>query len=212
MTDIEEELRSALKSSVEHLTQNDLYRTSLGASGKSKSVRPLLIGSSVAIVLLVAAGILVSTVRGGPSRNVAGNTDSPLPPTTLIGSTWQVTQVEDSRGTTAIPSSVTAYIEFESSGQFAAKDGLNWITGRYQLDGASLRFSDASQTLIGYRGPDTALLRVMRAFESLQRPDAIVTVSVTSSSAVLIIESYRITCVRSPAPNPSSPQPVPSSS
>ena len=96
---------------------------------------------------LTSGGIVMTLV----DREVA---DPDLP---LTGTTWTVTSIFTGDAVSSIPEGAIATFAFAGDGTVSVNTGCNSGSGRYELDGSTLRFIDVAVTEMACDGPGGAL-------------------------------------------------------
>jgi hypothetical protein len=84
-----------------------------------------------------------------------------------VSSRWRLTAVTDRRGTTRLPTSIDAWLELPSDGEFLASDDVNAISGHFTTTSAGFDVSQAATTLAGYAGNDPVELAAITGIRAV---------------------------------------------
>jgi heat shock protein HslJ len=71
----------------------------------------------------------------------------------LTGTTWTVISIISGDAVSTVPDGATATFEFADDGTVSVNTGCNTGSGRYELDGTTLRFVDVAVTEMACGGP-----------------------------------------------------------
>jgi hypothetical protein len=197
--DLEAEIRDALHSRAQQVTEGDLHR-----ARAVQRLRLLPALAAAAVVAALAAGIAIWNFGTGGSAGrpaAAGRV-----PSGLVGVMWRLDFVHeggpgapDFAGT---PPGVS--IVFYRSGTFVANDSVNDYSGNYRITGNQLVASDTMGSLVGTSGGDPALNEVLGAMSAVMsgRP---VGVRITDGRLILKVEPYLLVFDRAGAAAEPSP-------
>ena len=173
ISDMEQSIRQALQTRVEHVTPDQLRYPTLPESTTRRARRsrwtlaaPLL---AAACVALIAVAISATTSGGGTKGPAAGNGPGDL--RFLVGTSWTLTSVEqDGHVAVTVPGRLGASVTFDRGGMLSAYDGLNEYRSTYRLVTADkLLVGPATSTAAGYVGHDPARLAAINGIGAMFR-------------------------------------------
>ncbi|HET8583191.1 MAG TPA: hypothetical protein VFL65_08055 [Jatrophihabitans sp.] len=164
-TELEDEIRTALRESAESVTRDRLHYAD-GPRDRVRRRAPLYAAIAAAVVVAIAVGASFwtanrgTTPAGGHSLRLAGNY-------------WRLVSVTDSHGTVAIPNSPPADLMFYPDGTFAATDGGNVYTGDYRSTPTSIALSHVIGSGAGYVGSNPVVLARIAAVGAMTTGDEV---------------------------------------
>ena len=160
-TELEDEIRTALRESAESVTRARLRY----ADGPRDRVR-----RRAALYAALAAAAVVVAIAIGASLWTANRASTPAGGTgadTLAGTGWRLVSVTGPHGTIAIPGELAAGVQFPLGGRFVAEDGVNAYSGGYRADSTGIFISDVSGSAAGYVGADSVQLAAIEGIQAL---------------------------------------------
>ena len=113
----------------------------------------------------------------------------------FTGYDWNVVAISHGGKATSIPARLRVALQFSPGGQFGANDSINFHSGTYRTTSNGFTTSDLASTLVGYVGPDPAILLAESAIGSFDN-GAHATVKLTGDRLVVSVGSYTLTCQR----------------
>ena len=127
-------------------------------------------------------------------------------PPGFTGYDWNVVAISHGGKVTGIPARLRVALRFSPGGQFGANDSINFHSGTYRTTSNGFTTSDLASTLVGYVGPDPAILLAQSAIGSFDN-GAHATVKLTGDRLVVSVGSYTLTCQRG-GPRADAPAPA----
>jgi hypothetical protein len=128
------------------------------SSRRSRWTVPIL--AAVGVLAALVVGILVARTHKDQSGYPASALLPPASPGVLtagyVGSRWRLTTVSDRDRTTAIPSSVDAWLELASNGELLASNDVNVTNAHFITTSTGFDVSDPVTSAVGYIGNDPA--------------------------------------------------------
>jgi len=112
----------------------------------------------------------------------------------FTGYKWAVETISHDGTAAPVPAGYSVYLEFTPDGHFAAKEPVNFHSGRYTLAPGGFTTSGLGMTMKGYAGSDPIVLlaqKAIGAFHSHSRAHATVrgdTLTVTMNGYTLIAQ------------------------
>lgn len=181
MTDLEDDLRAALRARADELTAADLRRPFLDDQSRARGRRGPLLAALATAACVAAGGVGIAvwhphtgapadgTFAGHPVKT--GSRPSDIDPGftgALSNSMWSLVKVTHGGKVTTIPDRIGARLTFAPHGRIVAYDGVNTASAScaVRADG-TLVFGPAATTAIGYVGHDPAVLTAVDSIGAL---------------------------------------------
>jgi hypothetical protein len=163
-------------------------------------------GVLAAAIAGIALGVQSVTDRDQPARPVAASLQG------FPEGRWALTGVDGPMGSTVVPASLGASLEFGRDGTILLDDGTNALFGRYSVDGDGFVVQNVTTTLAGYGGNDPVRRAVEGAISTVavgggqsgrpQTPAYSRIVSRDDQRLVVQAGQVRLLFERGPSPSP----------
>lgn len=184
-TDLEDEIRAALRDRAMSVTATDLRADEAPPAARNRTILAALAAAAVVAALAVGLAVAVWPREHRDDAPVAAGGGS------VVGIRWQFSH--GIQGTTNFTSpSRKVFVAFYPGGEYGADDGINGIGGHYRITSRHIELSGTVTTLVGYGGTDPNVLATQAGFAALTSGHSAVTARIGDGQLTLSGPGYTL--------------------